>query len=179
MDIVASWFFYAHWSLLCFFSSYISIHWICYTWRQATRTPVEPVPPDFVNILHCLSLSIYTNHSLPSHLYQLMATLSTNLCLPPLQSLAAPSPSVYLTSRPVDDASVDQFTVSNATGLRTAASHAGTFELNPNGDITLQCLLPFTLKIRDLMGNQPPPTSDDMGSSPPTPKWWTSILMIS
>jgi hypothetical protein len=62
-----------------------------------------------------------------------------------------------------DDASQRASTVSALTAsVRTAGtSRAGTFVPNPHGDINLQRLVPFNMKIRDLMGSASPPLNDD------------------
>jgi hypothetical protein len=135
-----------------------NVQLICYHWFQAKRSQVLPAEPQFLDILTCVSLSVYINPNLPSALYHLITRKPT----PKL-------PTLDPTKLKDDD------TASTATGLSTLtpgsgvasgggtalSGRSGTFVLNTTVDPSLQGLLPAGVKIDDLVGSDPVPSGDD------------------
>jgi hypothetical protein len=137
-----------------------NIQLVCYTWFSARRSRLEPPPPQFLDILHRLSLGIYTTPHLPPLLYQLVT--------PPRLSTGK-NPGAYFFSGKTlpgqtDDASSASTALSTITGdtMRTPlTTRSGTFVPNNNPVFAIQSLVRPDQKIRNLIGSVPPPLNDD------------------
>jgi len=128
--------------------------------KRLRRTPTAP---QFTDILERVSLYLYTNPILPPALYQLIAPRPPNIRLT-IQTGSIQTPGAATIS---DDAS-SQSGVSALTGntgdtTRTQQSKYGTPVSNPNLDPTLVALLPPTVRIKDLIGNDEPPKNETGG----------------
>jgi hypothetical protein len=117
---------------------------------------MAPLALPFMDILDRISLSLYTNPTLPPGLYQLIA--------PKLPTRPTPGSTIpNLASVSTDDGSVQTnlSSVTGATGLRTAfTSRFGTSVPIPNPDPALQSLLPATVCLKELIGNDEVPRNE-------------------
>jgi hypothetical protein len=136
-----------------------NIQLICFHWFQAKRSFVIPSDPQFLDILTRISLSLYTNPTLPSALYHLIAPrLPTKPAFPDINRLKGD-----------DDTSTTITGLSTLTpgstltgsALTSLSTRSGLFVKNPSVDTALQSLLPATMKIADLVGSDPVPVGED------------------
>jgi hypothetical protein len=135
-----------------------NIQLIVCQWFQSKKSKVSPGLPPFQDIITRMSLPLYTNPTLPHTLYQLVS------------QRPAPTFSGMFDKPPpaLDDATT-------ATGLSTltpgtatpsqvgsqVTSRSGTFVRNAAVDSTFQGLLLPGVKINDLVGSDPIPTTAD------------------
>ncbi len=151
-----------------------SVQLICYNWFIVRRGHLTPPAPDFKSILHTLTLSTYVLPHLPLALYRLAYPR-----LPPLPAFDAPSVTGTDASSSSGSAVSGLTTPSGVSlgipstlggGAATQASGQGTqgsekrtkgtFQANLNHDHTLHRLIDPGVKLRDLIGDTPPPTLD-------------------
>jgi hypothetical protein len=150
-----------------------SVQLICYNWFIVRRGRLTPPAPDFKSILHTLTLSTYILPHLPPALYRLAYPR-----LPPLPAFDTPSvtgtdassSSGSVVSGLTAPSGVSLGIPSTLTGgAATQASGQGTqgstkrtkgtFQANLNPDHTLHRLIDSGVKLRDLIGDTPPPHS--------------------
>ncbi len=139
-----------------------SVQLVCYDYFDAKRSQIPtPNPPDFVAILRNLSLGHYIPPLLPLPLYQLVTPRATPALPTPTPSIPGSIPTSVSSASQLNDASsVGLSTVTGATNL-TGDSRKNTLIINEHQDSHLLTLIPFNRKIRDIMGNTQPPTTDD------------------
>jgi hypothetical protein len=132
-----------------------SIQLVCYSWFNHRKARILPPPPSFVDILHRITLQSYVIPHLPPALFRL-AYPST-----PSAKMVVPGPTIPSLASTAS-ASTDVSTITSptlATGRTTAVR--GTFQANLTPDSTLQALVPANLQIKDLIGTDTPPLTDD------------------
>jgi len=139
-----------------------SIQLICFKWFTLKQAYLTPPPPDFKGILSNITLITYVLPNIPPFLYKLAYPK-----LPTTTSLASSSqtsPTLTLTSGSNSSGTASS-SASTISGL-TIPSLPGTWQRGTHiaklaPDPSLVTLLPQGIKIRALMGTDPPPTLDN------------------
>jgi len=151
-----------------------NIQLIVFDWFQAKLDGETPPTPPFQDILTRISLSLYSNPTLPGALYQLVCPRPTTHLAPQptptmyhdassvASGLSTLSPSVFVPTPTVHTGpgSINS-TPSLIMTTTTTSGRSGTYSKNPQVDRTLQGLLPPGVKILELLGSDPVPTGDD------------------
>jgi hypothetical protein len=133
-----------------------NIQLICFHWFQAKRSNVDPPTPPFFDILTRISLSLYYNPTLPSHLYQLINPRpGPNTPLTDIKTISDDD------SGTVASGNTGVSTLTSGSALTQGSSRSGSFVKNPAVDAALQGLLPPGVKITDLLGSDPVPIGED------------------
>jgi hypothetical protein len=136
-----------------------SVQLVCYTWFTQKWNRLILPPPDFTSILYMLTLNTYLLPHLPPILYKLAYPKPQAFtALPPdLISSSDGSKSAGSKTSGTSDASTVSG-LSDLMGLTDAGRKKGSFIANLKPDDTLVNLINSMTKIRDLMGNSPPPS---------------------
>lgn len=128
-----------------------------FNWFNAKKMRRTPTPPPFMDILERLSVYSYTTPVLPPPLYQLINPKPPTRP-PPTFPGTIPPPIVS------DDASMQSgmSSITGATGLTRLTSHPryGQSVTNPALDPALAALLPATVRVKDLLGNDDAPKNE-------------------
>jgi hypothetical protein len=142
---------------------------VCYNWFSQKRARLTPLQPNFINILHNVTLQTYILPHLPPVLYHL-AYPKPQAYLPPapdLLSLSGTSHSsssrsgVSLSGASVVSALTTPTTTSPQDTLGDSrGSRKGSYMANLTPDPALQQLVPSSIKIKDLIGTTNPPQLD-------------------
>jgi hypothetical protein len=146
-----------------------SIQLICYNWFNQRRAGFQPDAPDFNYILQQLMLNTYIIPHLPLQIYQLIHPKPT------LLSKLSPSPSLSGTTASSTTATSDTASVVSGITLPTFGGtqppdgqslqrdtkRKSSVIANLNPDRNLQRLLDFGTSLKELIGQDPPPTLDD------------------
>jgi hypothetical protein len=133
-----------------------NIQIICFHWFQAKRSNVDPPTPQFFDILTRISLSLYYNPTLPSHLYQIINPRAS-----PKTPLAEIKTITDDDTGTMASGGTGVSTLTSGSNLTSGSSRSGSFVKNPAVDAALQGLLPPGVKITDLLGSDPVPISED------------------
>jgi hypothetical protein len=142
-----------------------SIQLNCFDWFDAKRTRVPPDTPNFTGIWKRIGLNVYTLPQLPPSLYFMVYPCST-LTRPPPTDKSATNLSVTGTEDASTISGVSAITdatgLTGATGLQSklALSRAGEMIVNENPDSHLLSLVPYNRKLKDIIGNTQPPSTD-------------------
>ncbi len=149
-----------------------SIQMICFDWFEAKKALVTPETPNFISILRHLSHGTYQPPLLPLPLYQLVTGKASPI-FPGSGGSSLTGTSVSDDASTIAPSVNSQLSaVTGATGLSGTTglsgsvnnprltSNTNTLIVNENPDPQLLALIPFNRKIRDIMGNTQPPTTD-------------------
>jgi hypothetical protein len=138
-----------------------SIQLVCYNWFAQRRARLLPQPPKFTFIIYNVMLNTYILPNLPPQIYKLAyprpaakvytpATVSTASSTVGGQSVVSAVTLPTLISTPT--------TTAEST---TTNKCKGTFQANLHPNKDLQQYLQFGTTIKELIGNESPPTLDD------------------
>jgi hypothetical protein len=138
-----------------------SIHLACYSWFTQRRHHLAPPTPDFVSILHNITLNTYILPRLPPQLYK----LAYPKLVPPNTQLSLNTP----TMGALTDTSSIVSALTSATAVRstltgptvTSSRQKGAWIANLAPEPTLQNIVPAHIKLKDLIAKDPPPTLDN------------------
>jgi hypothetical protein len=142
-----------------------SVQLVCYSWFIQCRNRLTPVSPDFATIVHTLSLNTYVLPHLPAHLYRLAYPKT-----PPFPNFDTPSLAGTSSSGSTNWSSSTASIVSGLTTVGSATRGSGggtsnrtrgTFQVNLNPDPALHRLIGPGVKLKELIGSDPPPTLDN------------------
>jgi hypothetical protein len=141
-----------------------SIQLICYNWFSHRRARLPPPQADFVSIIQTITLHTYVLPNLPPVLYRLVYPRPTTYgSLPPLATLSTSSASSSSGSSTLS--SVSGVTTPSGlmpTGTTTdSGTKRGTYVANLAQDAALAQLVTPGIKLKDLIGSDPPPTLDN------------------
>jgi hypothetical protein len=136
-----------------------SIQLVCYNWFSKRQAKLTPPTPDFVTILYNIVLNTYVLPNLPPTLYKLAYPKPSN----PVPSLISTGSSNASTSTtPTQSSSmIGMSSVTTPTLPTVTTSQQGSHVANINPDSHLINMVDPSIKIRDLMGNDPPPFLDN------------------
>jgi len=144
-----------------------SVQLVCYSWFIQRQNRLTPVAPDFSTIIHTLTLNTYVLPHLPAHLYRLAYPKTSNFPIIDTPSLAGTSSSSSTTGGS-SNASIVSGLTSTGSGTRgtgggtpTSNRTRGTFQVNLNPDPTLHRLIGPGVKLKELIGADPPPTLEN------------------
>jgi len=144
-----------------------SVQLICYGWFIQRHNRLTPVSPDFATIVHTLTLNTYKLPHLPAHLYRLAYPKTPAFPIIDMPSLAGTSSSGSNSGGSSNASMVSGLIsvggASQGTGGGTTPANRtqGTFQVNLNPDPTLHCLIGPGVKLKELIGSDPPPTLDN------------------
>jgi hypothetical protein len=132
----------------------------CHTWFKQKKQYRQPTAPDFVSILHNLELENYLTPYLPPSINRLAVPR-----LPPQIQVDPPSlaGSIVSGSSGSDTSVVSGLTTGSgsSTGTQRTPRNRGTYQINLHPDHSLHQLLPAGVKLKDLIGSDPPPAMDN------------------
>jgi len=148
-----------------------SMQLVC--WFMQRQYCLTPPTPDFSTIIHTLTLNTYVLPRLPAALYRLAYPKSPPLPTIDTPSLASSGGSSTCGSTVSGLSSLGSLSTGDATSrsggantgeTRDKTTHTkGTFQVSLNLDALLHQLVGSGVRMRDLIGNDPPPTlSPDM-----------------
>jgi len=147
-----------------------SIQLVCYNWFSQKRARLAPATPNFVNILHNVTMQIYILPHLPPVLYRL-AYPKPQAYLPPAPDLISLSGTSHSSSSGTGSSSSGNTVVSALTipsnmvppdaASDSRSSRKGSYMANLTPDPALQQLVPSGTKLRDLIGTTSPPQLDN------------------
>jgi hypothetical protein len=142
-----------------------SVQVICHNWFTQRRAQLTLPRPDFTAILHNIALSTYILPHLPPTLYRLAYPKPLPMPAPSLTSISTSSGSGTAASTNSSGGSggstsgsvISALTMPTALGSQQRVSHV----INLSPDLTLTQLIEPGVKIRDLIGSDPPPLLDN------------------
>jgi hypothetical protein len=147
-----------------------SIQLVCYNWFSQKRARLPPAPPNFVNILHTVTLQTYILPHLPPVLYRL-AYPKPQPYLPPAPDLISLSGTSHSSSSGTGSSSSGNTVVSALTiptnmvpqdaASDSRGSRKGSYMANLTPDPALQQIVPSGIKLKDLIGTTSPPQLDN------------------
>jgi hypothetical protein len=138
----------------------------CFNWFYQKRARLPPVHPDFTTMLHNMVLNTYILPHLPPSLYKLVypkqPSTSGTPSLTSTQHSSSSSATITLRSMV---SSLGNTITSSPSGLtiptETNTRQRGTHYANINPDTTLLQLIQPGTKVRNLIGDTPPPLLDN------------------
>jgi hypothetical protein len=138
-----------------------SIQLVCYNWFSHRRARLPPPNADFVSIIQNITLHTYVLPNLPPTLYKLAyprptPTQDSYLLPPALVSLSASSASSASGS-----STLSGLTTPSTLPTAGAGKTRGTYVANLTQDAALTQLVDPGIKLKDLIGSDPPPTLDN------------------
>jgi hypothetical protein len=136
-----------------------SIQLICYTWFIHRRAHLNPPNPDMKVIVQQILMQIYVLPHLPPQLYQLAYPKKGPVTLTLSGSLGSTASLTTATPHSTSTASV----VSGLTNPTLTPPPTRAAIINTQPIAPLQALLPANIKLKDLIGNVPPPQFDGGG----------------
>jgi len=143
-----------------------SVQLICYNWFTMRRAQLTPLQPDFGAILQSIVLNTYVLPSLPPALYRLTYPRQQQSTLPALISTSSASGSSGTGSSGTGTTSDSSIvsglttpTLVSSTGQLTRSRGSHIANLNP--DARLLQLVDPGVRVKDLMGSDPPPSLDN------------------
>jgi hypothetical protein len=137
-----------------------SIQLTCYAWFTHKRAQLQPPTPDFVCIARNITLQVYVLPHLPPTLYHLAYPKQPK----PLGLASFPGSATVATASSSMGATTTAGTVVSGLTANTTTTRnttRGTFQLNSSPDTFLQQLLPPNTRLKDIMGTDAPPLTDD------------------
>jgi len=145
-----------------------SIQLVCFNWFYQRKARLAPQTPDFLTMVHNIVLNTYVLPHLPPLLYKLaypkgpttisLDTATTSSVTTALTSSGGSSFTPGSNSSVISGITIPTTVGSGTnTNTRTKGSHFA----NVAADTSLVQLVPQGVRIRDLMGNDPPPTLDN------------------
>jgi hypothetical protein len=140
-----------------------SIQLVCYSWFNHRKARLQPSPPDFLDILHRITLQSYVLPHLPPALFRLVypaAHLLHTASVTPSAATASMAPSAITSSMSASLTDMSTITTPSITPSRVTTTR-GTFQANLTPDSMLQSLVPANYKLKDLIGTDTPPLMDD------------------
>jgi hypothetical protein len=149
-----------------------SLQLMCYTWFAHRRAHLTPPPTDMKTIINQIIMQIYVLPHLPPQLYHLAYPKKpTSNSLPGSVGTTASLSSGITPSSQSNNSNTSHSNSSNASTvsgltlqtLPPPTPARGSVVMNQHPIATVQALIPHTLKLKDLIGNSPPPKLDDGG----------------
>jgi hypothetical protein len=147
-----------------------SIQLVCYNWFSQKRARLTPAQPNFINILHTVTMQTYILPHLPPVLYRL-AYPKPQAYLPPAPDLISLSGTSHSSASGTGTSSSSNSVVSALTNpslmvpqdASNASRHSrkGSYMANLKPDPALQQLIPSDIKIKDIIGSTTPPQLDN------------------
>jgi hypothetical protein len=143
-----------------------SIHLLCHNWFRQRRQTLTPLNPNFEGIIHNLCNDTNIVPYLPPSIHRLAFPRLTPPALIETPSLTGTSTSsnssgTMSSSNSSVSSTISGLTRNSGTVVTTGSGRATrAFQVNLAPDITLHQLLPTGVKLRDLIGSDPPPNMD-------------------
>ena len=137
-----------------------SIQLVCYNWFTHKRARLQPPPPDFASIIRNITMQVYVLPHLPPTLYQLAYPKPIKPALPGSALSVHTIATGHSTTTGSHHLNLPGDT-SVMSGLTQNTARTRTFQTNLTPDANLQQLLPANVRLKTLMGTDPPPKMDD------------------
>jgi len=137
-----------------------SVQLVCWSWFNQRKQQLTPMAPDFVIILHSITLSTYMLPNLPPQLYKLAYPKPNPILNASQPLLTSSSVSSNATSITAGQSTVSGF--STPSGLTSAVTRSkGSWIANLQPISALETIVPLDIKVKDLIGSDPPPLLDN------------------
>jgi hypothetical protein len=137
-----------------------SVQLVCWSWFNQRKQQLTPMAPDFVIILHSITLSTYMLPHLPPQLYKLAYPKPNSILTASQPSLTSLSVSSNATSITSGHSTVSG--LSTPSGLTSAVMRSkGSWIANLHPISALETIVPSDIKLKDLIGSDPPPLLDN------------------
>jgi hypothetical protein len=152
-----------------------SVQLVCWSWFNQHKQQLTPMAPDFVIILHSITLSTYMLPHLPPQLYKLAYPKPNRILTASPPSLTSSSVSSIVTSITSGHSTVSG--LSTLSGLTSAVTQSkGSWIANLHPISALETIVPSDIKLKDLIGSDPPPLLDN-GPDLPVLSYSTWLLV--